>query len=187
MHRIVLRLFLMAGLILPATALISAAPAAAVVQESCSLDYTTKVLPGLGATAAPQKFRVGTSGPAVLFNCTGPGGKTSATVKGTLKSKSPVNANCATLTTNGSTLGGTPIVTWNDGTKSKGNLTVTVDSPAHGKLKGKITNVNITPPAFTGAKIGGASSFMPAHGSWGSCSDANPVTKLGGNGTITLT
>ena len=146
MRSLVLRLFLMAGLILPATALISAVPAGAAPLETCHLRETATVIPGLGSTAVAQKFKA----VVTLTACTGPGGKTSGTAKGTLKSKNPSTANCATLSTNGSTAAGATTVTWNGGTHSKGTATVTVDRATHGVLSGKITNKNVTNPVFTG-------------------------------------
>ena len=170
---------LFAGLALPATALLSATPASAAA-KSCNISHTTTVSPGLeqppagDAADAVQTFKVS----ATLSSCTGAPGITKGTSTGTLKSTSPSKPTCADLATPGSKASGTVSVTWNNGKKSAATLTVTVDGPQHGKLSGKVTS-----GLFKGSTIGGASSFNIATGN---CSDATPVTKLTGSGTITL-
>jgi hypothetical protein len=174
------RLLLIAGLVLPTTALLSAAPVSAAT-KSCSLSHTTNVSPGLeqppaGDPAdAVQTFKVS----AKLTGCTGQPGVTKGTATGTLKSIQPSKPTCADLARPGNKAAGTTTVKWNNGKTSTASLTVTVDAPQHGTLSGKVTA-----GLFKGGKIGGASSFNIAKGN---CSDASPVTKLAGGGTITVT
>jgi hypothetical protein len=179
-HRsLAVRLLLIAGLALPTTALLSAAPASAAA-KSCSISHTTGVSPGLeqpptGDPAdAVQTFKV----KATLSGCTGAPGITKGTATGTLKSTSPSKPTCADLARPGSKAAGTTTVKWNNAQTSTASLTVTVDAPQHGKLSGKVTA-----GLFKGSSIGGQSSFNIATGN---CSDASPVTKLSGSGTITL-
>ena len=173
LRSVVLRLLMIAGLVVPATALLSAAPAGA-ANPSCKLTHTTTVSPGLGSTAVPQTFKAKTK----LTSCTGHPGITSGTGIATLKSVKPKNANCASLSQNGNYAQGTASIKWNNGQTSKGTLRVTVDAPTHGVLSGKVTS-----GLFVGKKFSGAASFTPQNGA---CSDAAPVTKLAGSGTIKL-
>jgi hypothetical protein len=174
-----IRLLLIAGLALPATIVLSAAPASAAA-KSCSISHNTTVSPGLeqpptgDAADAVQTFKVA----ATLSGCTGAPGVTTGTAAGTLKSTSPSKPTCADLAVPGSKAAGTVTVKWNNGKTSNATLTVTVDAPQHGKLSGKVTG-----GLFKGGTLGGASSFNIATGN---CSDATPVTKLSGSGTITL-
>jgi hypothetical protein len=174
---------LIAGLVLPTTALLSAAPASA-ASISCNISHTTKVAPGLeqppaGDPAdAVQTFTV----TAALTACTGAPGITKGTATGVLKSISPSMPKCSDLATPGAkagTVGSARInVKWNKGATSASTLLVTVDAPQHGTLSGKVTSGK-----FLNKHVGGASSFNIAAGN---CSDATPVTKLAGTGTFTL-
>ena len=166
LRSVVLRLLLVSGLVLPASALLSVAPAGAVTQ-SCKITHTTTVSPGLGSTPVAQTFKAKTT----LTACTGnPGDPTSGTGTATLKSKKPVNANCQSLSVNGNYAAGGATIKWNNGQVSKGTLRVTVDAPTHGKLSGKVKS-----GLFIGRTFTGAATFVPQNGA---CSDAAPVTIL---------
>jgi hypothetical protein len=185
-HRpLTVRLLLIAGLVLPTTALITAAPASAAGAITCSLSHSTTVSPGLEQPPAGdladtvQTFKV----TATFTACTGTPGITGGTGTGTLKSISPQKPTCADLAKPGTTagnVGGARVqVKWSNNHTSSVNLTVTVDGPQHGKLSG-----TVTAGQFKAKAVSGAASFNIATGN---CSDAAPVTKLTGSGTFTLT
>jgi hypothetical protein len=178
------RLLLIAGLVMPTTALLSASPASAAGGISCSISHVTAVSPGLEQPPAgdpadtKQTFKVS----ATLSGCTGSPGITGGTGTGTLKAISPAMPTCADLAKPGSTAGNTggarTQVKWNNNHTSSVTLAVTVDAPQHGKLSG-----SVTAGQFKGKAVSGASSFNISQGN---CSDAMPVKQLTGSGTITL-
>ena len=186
MHRsIAVRLLLIAGLVVPTTALITAAPASAATM-TCNLSHVTKVTPGLEQNTPPdapdavQTFAFH----GTLTGCTGgPAGVTSGNATGTLKSLSPAKPQCSDLAQVGAKAG-TPsgkvgVIKWNNGKITKTSLLVTVDAPSHGTLSGGPTSGYLA-----GKQVGGATTFNISQGN---CSDATPVIQLTGTGTVTLT
>jgi hypothetical protein len=187
---LLLRLLLIAGLVVPTTALLSALPASAATPEKCTFGHTTAVSPGLeaqhtgdGAADDIQTFTAATT----LTACTGLSGITKGSGTAVLKSVNPLHPYCKDLLTSGSYAQGPVTITWNNGKTSKSsNLRVTVTTPLHGKLTGTIGTGTAggTETRLRGKAVSGASEFQLSKGD---CTDAKPVTQLtGAGGTIQL-